>query len=248
MKIISILILITLFITPIFSKNSAAYIIMERVHQQAQLHKNQKASMTLKIYDKKNRERKRVFYIWKKKKKNKTKSLIKFHKPRSVNKTALLTKSESGNIYQWLYLPALKSVKRISSSDKHKSFMGSDFTFQDISGRDIDQDSHTLLNETNETYIIESIPKDKLSIYSKLIYTINKNTLVPSKIQFFDTKDRLFKELNNTNIKEIQGMFITTLSTMKNKKTKGKSTLHIDTFTIEKSLDDQLFDIRGLKQ
>ena len=115
----------------------------------------------MKIYDDQARERVRFFNYWTKFKSDREDSLIKFFRPKNVKGTSLLTNSDKNNDTksQWIYLPAFKSVKRLSSSDKNKSFMGSDFTYSDIAGRKLSQDNHTLIKTTDRFYYIESIRK-----------------------------------------------------------------------------------------
>ena len=88
-------------------------------------------------------------------------SLIKFlfHLRMLRDFTYKFDKKQWDTKSQWIYLPAFKSVKRLSSSDKNKSFMGSDFTYSDIAGRKLSQDNHTLIKTTDRFYYIESIPE-----------------------------------------------------------------------------------------
>ena len=124
---------------------------------------------------------------------NKTtkKSLIKFFRPTNVKGTSLLThsSSEENEKSQWIYLPAFKSVKQLSSSDKNKSFMGSDFSYSDIAGRKLNQDTHRLIKETPINYYIESIPNDlDTAIYSKIRYIISRELNIVKKPFFMIKK------------------------------------------------------------
>ena len=80
---------------------------------------------------------------------------------------------------QWIYLPALKKVKRISSDSKSDYFMGSDFTYDDLGDRKLEDDTHKLLREEAldgiDYYVVESVPVDEDYMYSKTITWINKS-------------------------------------------------------------------------
>ena len=119
--------------------------IMQQVANQSEIHKTQKSVVYMTILDAKNRQRNRYFNYTKKiVSKNETKSLIKFYKPTNIKNTALLSSADKikDKTTQWLYLPAFKSVKRLSTEEKNKSFVGSDFSISDIAGRLVNKDSH----------------------------------------------------------------------------------------------------------
>lgn len=125
--------------------------------------------------------------------KNGDHSLIEFIKPLDVRGTQLLTQTVKGdNNRQWLYLPQFKRVKKINSSGQSSSFMGSEFSFEDIAGRDIDKYSYKLLGEDQQNWIVESIPKRE-SGYTRLVSVISKKYLAPIEVKYFDRKNELLK-------------------------------------------------------
>ncbi|HEY5599041.1 MAG TPA: outer membrane lipoprotein-sorting protein [Candidatus Manganitrophaceae bacterium] len=97
----------------------------------------------------------------------------------------------------WLYLPALRMVRRISVRDQNDAFLGSDLTFGDMGQRRIDEDEHRLIKEESyqgvPTYVIESAPKEKESLYSKKISWISKENATVLKIDYYDRNDKLLK-------------------------------------------------------
>ena len=97
----------------------------------------------------------------------------------------------------WLYLPALRMVRRISVRDQNDAFLGSDLTFGDMGQRRIDEDEHRLIKEERyqgvPTYVIESAPKEKESLYSKKISWISKENSTVLKIDYYDRNDKLLK-------------------------------------------------------
>lgn len=96
-----------------------------------------------------------------------------------------------------LYLPALDMVSRISGSDLNDAFLGSDLTFADIGQRRLDEDRHRLLREEvyreTDCYVVESIPKEKGSIYSKKISWISKKDWTLVKVDYYDQGQKLLK-------------------------------------------------------
>lgn len=128
------------------------------------------------------------------------KSISVFRSPRDIKGTALLSHSHKvGPDDQWLYLPALKRVKRISSKNKSGSFMGSEFAYEDISSQEVEKYQHKYLKdevvEGRNTFLIERIPVDKYSGYSSQQVWIDAERYIPVKIDFFDRKSQLLKTL-----------------------------------------------------
>lgn len=128
------------------------------------------------------------------------KSISVFRSPRDIKGTALLSHSHKvGSDDQWLYLPALKRVKRISSKNKSGSFMGSEFAYEDISFQEVEKYQHTYVKDDvigeRKAFVIERIPVDKYSGYSKQHVWIDAERYIPLKIEFFDRKKQLLKTL-----------------------------------------------------
>ena len=174
------------------------------------------------ITNKKNQKRKRSFE--QKKLINNDdnfKSLIKFYKPATVKGTAILTHSKKDNKTQWVYLPALSSIRQLNSSEKSNSFMGSDFNYEDIAGRHPLDDEHILSSENDKYFLITSTPKDSTSTYSKLESLIDKKRLITLRIKFYNKNNKLFKTLTNKQIKNFSGMYLATKTLMNNHSTGG---------------------------
>lgn len=128
------------------------------------------------------------------------KSLIVFDSPRDVKGTATLTFThKEGSDDQWLYLPALKRVKRISSDNKSGPFMGSEFAYEDLSSQEVEKYSYKFLKEENingvDTYVIERDPVDPKSGYTRQVVWYNKGNYRLEKMDFYDRKNALLKTL-----------------------------------------------------
>lgn len=134
------------------------------------------------------------------------KSLLIFDNPRDVKGTAMLTHSHRNHPdEQWLYLPALHRVKRISSTGKAGSFMGSEFSYEDLSNPELDKFHFKWLRE--EEYegmpcdVIERIPTDKDSGYVKEVVWVDKKELRYWKVIYYDRKKSLLKTLISSDYK-----------------------------------------------
>jgi outer membrane lipoprotein-sorting protein len=150
------------------------------------------------------------------------KSIMFFLSPADVKNTSFMNWSYDNDKPddQWIYLPALKKVKRISSDSKSDYFMGSDFTYDDLGDRKLDADVHKLLREETvdgiACYVVESVPKDEDYIYSKTITWIRKENFVGLKKDFYDEDGELLKTLSIKEVKHISGIWVITHSEMHN--------------------------------
>jgi len=128
------------------------------------------------------------------------KSLIVFDSPKDVQGTATLTYThKEGPDDQWLYLPALKRVKRISSSNKSGPFMGSEFAYEDLSSQEVEKYTYKFIKEESinniAAYVVERYPKDPKSGYTKQTVWYNKDNYRLEKTDFYDRKGALLKTL-----------------------------------------------------
>lgn len=140
------------------------------------------------------------------------KSLIVFDKPRDVKGTAFLsfthaTKPDD----QWLYLPALKRVKRISSSNKSGPFMGSEFAYEDISSQEIEKYTYKFVKDDNldgkDVFVIERFPQYENSGYKRQIVWMDKAMYQPLKVEFYDRRNSLLKTLTQHEFRQYLGKY-----------------------------------------
>jgi hypothetical protein len=129
------------------------------------------------------------------------KSLVIFNEPRDVKGTAFLSFThKTGPDDQWLYLPALKRVKRISSNNKSGPFMGSEFAYEDISSQEVEKYTYKYLKDENfenqDCYVIERYPTDEESGYSRQVVWMDKEHYRYLKIEFYDRKNDMLKTLS----------------------------------------------------
>jgi outer membrane lipoprotein-sorting protein len=118
---------------------------------------------------------------------------------------------------RWLYFPALKVVKRVAADDKRSSFVGSDFTYEDISGRDLNDEQHTLLrSETlndRPAYVIESRPK-AAATYARRVSWIDSERWLPLKEEYYDAQNALQRVFQAEKVENIEGHWTVTVRSM----------------------------------
>jgi len=182
------------------------------------------------------------------------KSMSIFDEPADVKGTASLTHSHAIKAdEQWLYLPALKRVKRISSKNKSGPFMGSEFAFEDISSQEVDKYTYKYLGEDTfngmTVHRIEAIPAYKHSGYTRLINWIDTERLVPVKVEFFDRKNSPLKTLTISEYEQHLNQFWRAgRMEMQNEQT-GKSTiLEWSDYEFQSGLTDKDFESKALKR
>jgi outer membrane lipoprotein-sorting protein len=138
------------------------------------------------------------------------KSLTVFHTPRDVRGTALLTYSHGVEPDdQWLYLPALRRVKRIASNNQSGPFMGSEFAYEDLSSQEVDKYTYKYLKDEKvdgvDCFLIEQYPVRKDSGYTRLQTWMDKDEYRVRKIDFYDRKGTLLKTLTPSDYKQFLG-------------------------------------------
>lgn len=157
------------------------------------------------------------------------KSLVVFDSPRDIKGTALLSHAQILDPDdQWLYLPALKRVKRISSTNKSGPFVGSEFAFEDFTSTELNKYSYKWLrSEACGEFtcdVVERYPRYENSGYTRQISWIDQSVYQVRKLDFYDRKDALLKTLELNDYREYQdGIWRSHTFNMKNHQT-GKST------------------------
>lgn len=182
------------------------------------------------------------------------KSLTVFDSPNDVKGTSFLSFSHlEGNDDQWLYLPALKRVKRISSRNKSGSFMGSEFSFEDLTSFEVEKYTYQYLRDepcNNETcWVIIQFPIDKYSGYKRRIVWIDQSEYRVHKTEFYDRKDSLLKTLTFNHYRQHINKFWRADKLEMVNHQSGKSTiLEYNGLQLKTGLDDKDFNKNALKR
>jgi outer membrane lipoprotein-sorting protein len=180
------------------------------------------------------------------------KSLTTFDEPADVKGTNFLSFThKTGPDDQWLYLPALKRVKRISSRNKSGPFMGSEFAYEDISSQEVDKYTYKYLRDENynglDCFVVERYPVDEYSGYTRQVVWIDKQEYRPQKIVFYDRKNSLLKTLTYSGYQQYLDKFWRADEMLMDNHQTGKSTRLIwSDYRFKTGLDDRDFDRNSL--
>ena len=187
--------------------------------------------------------------------KNGEKKIMFFLSPADVKNTSFMTWSyddASKSDDQWIYLPALKKVKRISSDSKGDYFMGSDFTYDDLGDRHPMDDTHTILREEvlngKETIVIESVPKDEEYMYARTVTWVIKDSWIGLKKEFYDEDDDLLKILTVEQEKSFGDVIILTKVKMHNMQKNQFTIMEFSDVQIDKGIQNNKFSERMMKR
>ncbi len=182
------------------------------------------------------------------------KGLTIFDHPLDVKGTAFLSFTHATEPDdQWLYLPALKRVKRISSRNKSGPFMGSEFAFEDISSQEVEKYSYKHLRDETlngqETFVIERYPQYEHSGYTRQLVWIDQAMYQPLKIEFYDRKNELLKTLESSEYNQYLDQYWRPNKMMMQNHQTGKSTeLLWSNYQFKSGLDERDFDQNSLKR
>ena len=179
------------------------------------------------------------------------KSLVTFNTPKDVKGTATLTFTHKiGSDDQWLYLPSIKRVKRISSSNKSGPFMGSEFAFEDLSSDEVEKYTYKFIKEKDGLLVVEQDPVDPKSGYTKRLVTYNKNKGYRiEKIVFFDRKNELLKTLIHSNYKQYKNKYWRSEKMIMTNHQNGKeTTLLFSDYNFNVELNEDDFTQNALKR
>jgi outer membrane lipoprotein-sorting protein len=150
---------------------------------------------------------------------------------------------------RWLFLPALNLVKPIAPGDKRTSFVGSDFVYEDVSGRALWEDTHELVKETDTHYIVKNVPKNPGAVdFSEYTVQIDKETFLPVKAEYLDKNGKLYRRVEATKIETIAG-FPTVMESKVTDLARGTHTVNsFSNVQYNIGLDERLFSERFLRR
>lgn len=168
-------------------------------------------------------ERSRTFEMRVRKDGERVHTYVRFSKPSDVAGTQLIMIDNPAKAdEQLLYLPALKRTNRIAGKARKGSFMGSDFAYEDLEISDSDGSQHTLVSQTDDAWVIDTIPSEDSS-YGRIQSTVSKSDYLPRLVTFYDTKGQHKKTLEIVETATENGSIIPTRSVMRNE-SRGTST------------------------
>ncbi|QBG48327.1 outer membrane lipoprotein-sorting protein [Verrucomicrobia bacterium S94] len=212
-----------------------------------------KADVEMKIIDKSGAERIREFTLLRMNVKDgNQKFYVYFKKPADLYKQVFLVWKETGegkNDSRWMWLPALNLKREIAPGDKRTSFVGSDFVYEDVSGRNLSEDHHELIETTDTQYIIKNTPKDPDSVeFSYYTMKIDKNTFLPRRAEYYDKNGKLYRTVEATKVDVIQGYPTVTESVVSDLNTGGKTINTFSNIRYNIGLKENIFTERFLRR
>ncbi len=217
--------------------------------------KDIKAKILMKLITKDGKERLRELTMLRlnKSESAEQKYYMYFHRPADVREmTFMVWKYLGKNDDRWLYVPSIKLVRRIAANDKNSSFVGSDFTYEDVSGREVLEDTHTLKSEETldgkSVYVLESVPKDEKSAYfSRKVSWIDQETFLPLKEEYYDKRDDLYKIFTADKIETVQGIVTIMQRTMANIQNGHSTVVMFGEVSYNIGLKEDIFSERYLR-
>lgn len=217
-----------------------------------------KAKITMDLITTDGKKRSRVLTMLRKNDRGgEQKYFLFFHHPGDVRRTAFLVrKYPERDDDRWIFVPALNAVRRIAASDSRSSFVGSDFSYEDVSGRDVGADVHALIREEKlgeaDCYVVESKPKGSAE-YARKLSWIDKATFLPRKEEYYDARDQLVRVFTADAIEDVaerdgKNAHPTVVRrTMKNEKTGHRTEVSFTDVAYELRLRDDVFTERSLQ-
>lgn len=177
---------------------------------------------------------------------------VYFHTPADVKgMTFLVWKEAAKEDDRWVFIPSIKLVRRIAADDKRSSFVGSDFTYEDVSGREVGDENHELLRSEElkgrPCYVLESRPRFS-SDYARRVSWIDADRRLPLREEYFDARGEMVREFQASEVKQVGGVWTATKRTMVNHQTGHRTEVVFSDIAYDLGLDENLFTERYLRQ
>lgn len=229
--------------------------IMKRVDDQSEP-KTTHALIQMILTDQNGEKNERVIEQWSAKDSNgDNHSVMVFHSPASVKNTRFLTKENQGrDDDQWIFLPSLNRVRRIASGEGDSSFMGTEFTYQDLGSREYDDYTYKYLRRENvqgyDCYVVETRPKPGVdSSYHHTIgwVTVDESINTSVKMEIYESETELLKVMTVEDLSQVDGYWIPRSLTMKNMQNNRSTTLVQQRLELDKPVNTKRFSQRFLE-
>lgn len=181
------------------------------------------------------------------------KYFIYFYRPSDVRgMTFMVYKYPARSDDRWLFVPAIKMVRRIAAEDKASSFVGSDFSYEDISGRGPENDTHEIIKEESlgqrPSYVVKSTPKAGDMDYSYKVTWVDKENFLPLKEEYYDRHGELHRVFTADEVKDVDGFATVMKRTMKNLKSGHRTEVEFTRAEYNIGIPDNLFTERFLRR
>jgi hypothetical protein len=176
-----------------------------------------------------------------------------FFQPADVKDMTFMTyKYPAKDDDRWLFIPAINMVKRIAAQDKRSSFVGSDFTYEDVSGRDIEDDGHAIEREEKlagtDCFVVKSTPRAADADFGHKLTWVGKESFLPLKEEQYDRKGAPYKLFTAEETRQVKGFPTVVRRVMKNLQTGHRTEVSYLRADYDLGIEDSLFSERFLRQ
>ncbi len=221
-----------------------------------------KGMMTMDLIDKKGSTRQRVLTMLRRNQDStgQQKYFMYFHEPGDVRGLTLMVwKYPERDDDRWIYVPAVDLIRQIAADDKYSSFVGSDFSYEDISGRTVSEDTHRLLGDEllddRKVFVIESVPRAQAA-FTRRVSWISAESYLPLKIEYYDAQDQLQRIFTANAIEDIatgegdgRRVYRTIMKrTMENVRTGHRTEVTVTSVSYDLGLSDDDFSERHMRR
>ena len=214
--------------------------------------KDGRSHVNMTITDSQGRTRERRFTILRRDDKDggDQKFYVHFSRPSDVrNMVFMVWKHIGGNDDRWLYLPALDLVKRIAASDKRTSFVGSNFFYEDVSGRNPADDTHELTESSEQYYVIKNTPKNTSDVeFAYYMLWIDKTHFLPMKAEYYDNNGGKYRLVESLKVETIQGHPTVTEAKVTDLKSGSHTVSVFSKIQYDLGIQDSIFTERYLRR
>jgi len=175
-----------------------------------------------------------------------------FKRPSDVSRlTFMVHKTAQGNDARKIYVPSVDLIKPISADDKNSSFVGSDFTYEDVSGRHWNEDNHTLTGESDmngrKVWVIESVPKNEYKGFARKVSYIDQEHYLPLKEEYYNDKGKLVRVFTAETIADVDGITTMTVRKIEDMKKKSHTIVDFSSIKYNVGITEDIFTDRFLK-
>lgn len=175
---------------------------------------------------------------------------VHFSRPSDVrNMVFMVWKHIGQNDDRWLYLPALDLVKRIAASDKRTSFVGSHFFYEDVSGRNPENDTHELTETTGQYYVLKNTPKNPDDVeFTYYMIWIDKSNFLPMKAEYYDNNGKKYRMVEALKVETIQSHPTVTEAKVTDLKSGGHTVSVFSKIQYDLGIPESIFTERYLRR
>jgi outer membrane lipoprotein-sorting protein len=212
-----------------------------------------RAEVEMKIVDKNGGTRTREFALLRMNTEGGSqKFYVFFKKPADLYKQVFLVWKEveqGKDDSRWMWLPALNLKRSIAPGDKRTSFVGSDFVYEDVSGRNLSEDAHELIETTDAQYVIKNTPTKPEDVeFSYYTVQIDKDTFLPRRAEYFDKNGQLYRIVEATKVETIEGFPTVTESVVTDLNSGGHTVNTFSNIKYNIGLSEAIFTERFLRR